>query len=282
MPPKLSPVEQKVVHEVSSELLMQHTNEIAKYVRISGTEDEAKSLEYVKKTLQSYGFKVHEYFADAYIGYPEFAWLDITEPETRKIEGASASLATSTPTNGIEGEIVYLGVGDEEAFSKKPVQGKLALLEGLAEPEIAKRADKYGATGQIFINDDYAHEGTVSVVWGTPRPETVSLLPATPCISITAKDGEYLKTLLEKGRVSARLVTRTWRGWSKIPTVTADLSAGIERDKFVMLSGHVDSWFYGAMDNGSANAGMLEVARIMAKYKKQLRRGLRVAFWSGH
>jgi len=282
MPPKLSPVEQKVVHEVSSELLMQHTNEIAKYVRISGTEDEAKSLEYVKKTLQSYGFKVHEYFADAYIGYPEFAWLDITEPETRKIEGASASLATSTPTNGIEGEIVYLGVGDEEAFSKKPVQGKLALLEGLAEPEIAKRADKYGAAGQIFINDDYAHEGTVSVVWGTPRAETVSLLPATPCISITAKDGEYLKTLLNKGRVSARLVTKTWRGWSKIPTVTADLSTGIERDKFVMLSGHVDSWFYGAMDNGSANAGMLEVARIMAKYKKQLRRGLRVAFWSGH
>ena len=36
------------------------------------------------------------------------------------------------------------------------------------------------------------------------------------------------------------------------------------------------------MDNGSANAVMLEVARILSKYKKELRRGLRLAFWSGH
>ncbi len=279
---RLSPVEQKILQEVSSERLMQHTNEISKYVRISGSDDEAKSLEYVKKTLRGYGFKVHEHHAEAYIGYPVAAWLSITEPETRKIDGASASLAPSTQTNGIQSEIVYLGKGDEEAFSKRSVQGKLALLEGLAEPEIAKRADKYGAAGEIFINDDYAHEGTVSVIWGTPRAETASLLPDTPCISITAQEGAYLKTLLQKGAVSGRLVTKTWRGWRQIPIVTADLPARPGRDKFALLSGHIDSWYYGAMDNGSANAGMLEVARIMSKYKKHLRRGLRVAFWSGH
>jgi len=36
------------------------------------------------------------------------------------------------------------------------------------------------------------------------------------------------------------------------------------------------------MDNGSANAAMLEVVRLFAQHRPHLRRGLRVAMWSGH
>jgi hypothetical protein len=36
------------------------------------------------------------------------------------------------------------------------------------------------------------------------------------------------------------------------------------------------------MDNGSANAAMLEVARVLAPRRTSFRRGLRLAFWSGH
>lgn len=36
------------------------------------------------------------------------------------------------------------------------------------------------------------------------------------------------------------------------------------------------------MDNGSANATMIEVARLLAQARDQLYRGLRLAFWSGH
>ena len=50
----------------------------------------------------------------------------------------------------------------------------------------------------------------------------------------------------------------------------------------MLFSGHQDSWHYGAMDNGSANATMLEVARLLAERRDDLYRGLRVAFWSGH
>ncbi len=48
------------------------------------------------------------------------------------------------------------------------------------------------------------------------------------------------------------------------------------------MSGHVDSWHYGAMDNGAGNATQMEVGRIFAARKKRLRRDLRLAFWSGH
>ena len=36
------------------------------------------------------------------------------------------------------------------------------------------------------------------------------------------------------------------------------------------------------MDNGTANATQLEVARLLAERRDELRRGVRLAFWSGH
>ena len=36
------------------------------------------------------------------------------------------------------------------------------------------------------------------------------------------------------------------------------------------------------MDNGTANATQLEVARLLAERRADLRRGIRLAFWSGH
>jgi hypothetical protein len=53
-------------------------------------------------------------------------------------------------------------------------------------------------------------------------------------------------------------------------------------DHFVMLGGHIDSWFYGAIDNGAANATALEVTRLFAAHRARMRRGFRVVFWSGH
>ena len=49
-----------------------------------------------------------------------------------------------------------------------------------------------------------------------------------------------------------------------------------------LYSGHHDTWYYGVMDNGGANATMLEVARLMAPQRDKWRRGLRLCFWSGH
>jgi len=282
MKPVYSPLEKKVLKEVSAGLLMQHVRKIAEYIRISGSDEEAKSLEYVKKTLKSYGLRVQEHRFEAYIGYPESAELLLTGPESKKIEGVSAALAPSTPESGVESEVVYVGPGDEKAFSNVDVKGKLVLAEGLAEPEVAKRADSYGAVGEIFINDLYPHDGIVSVVWGTPGYDSAPLLPQTPCISINGQQGTYLKQLLSRGKVTAKLIARTWRGWRKIPVVTADLAGRTDQEKYVLLSGHIDSWYYGAMDNGSANAVMLEVARLMSMHRSKLRRGLRVAFWSGH
>jgi hypothetical protein len=79
--------------------------------------------------------------------------------------------------------------------------------------------------------------------------------------------------------------THVYRDWRQLPCLVGDLRPSrkdAEDDNFVLFIGHVDSWYQGAMDNGSANATMLEVGRILAMHRLALRRGVRLAFWSGH
>jgi len=78
------------------------------------------------------------------------------------------------------------------------------------------------------------------------------------------------------------MITAVDAGWRKIPTLVADIYGKEEPEKYLLLSGHVDSWHFGAMDNGAANAGMIEVARILSQHRDSLKRSVKVAFWSGH
>jgi hypothetical protein len=166
-------------------------------------------------------------------------------------------------------------------YADVDVRGKIVLSEGLAMPGKARAASLAGAIGQVHINDEHIHEMCISPVWGTPTPETAPLLPNVPAIGVTRADGARLKERLAEGAVLVRLVTEPYLAWTMIPTLTADLP-GIEEDRFVLFSGHVDSWHLGVMDNGTANATQLEVARLLAERRNELRRGVRLAFWSGH
>jgi hypothetical protein len=56
----------------------------------------------------------------------------------------------------------------------------------------------------------------------------------------------------------------------------------VDSTPFVLFSGHHDTWHYGVMDNGGANATMIEAARQLAKGRHAWHRNLRLCFWSGH
>ena len=280
MPARFSTLEKKILEELSENNLIQHVREISKYDRMSGSEDETRAVDYVAKKLESYGINVQQYRFEAYVGRPESAEVQVLSPDNRKILGVASALTPSCQ-EGMVGELIYVGPGDEDSFARADVRGKVLLIDGIAEPEIAKRADEKDAVGEIFINDENPHEGTVSVVWGTPRWETAHLLPATPCVSINQNDGEYLKTLVKNKPVEVKVTTHAWRGWTKLPVLIGTIPGRAE-NRFTLLSGHIDSWYYGAMDNATANAMVIEVGRVMSKNRRALRRGLKLAFWSGH
>ena len=269
------PLEPDLIAQVSADELMGHVHAIARWERESGTPGEARAYDHLEAALKGYGYAVERREIDALISLPQEGRVVL--PGGAAVEGLTHAFSPST--EGLEAEVV--DVGDGEPADLVRARGKIALLDSLATPGKAWAAQEAGALGEIFVNRDHLHNMIVTTIWGTPDPETAWRMPRTPCLSVRRADGERIRALVRAGRGRVTLVTRVRTGWRPIPHLTADLDGAVE-DRFVLFSGHVDAWHHGAMDNGTANATMLEVARLLAARRGQLRRGLRLAFWSGH
>lgn len=273
----LSEREQILTRAVDKARLQTHTETIAQWERLSGSEPELKAFEYVKGVLDDLGYKTSLTRNEAYISLPRGAALTVAG--LGSVECITHSMGVSV--EGLKGEIVYVGLGRPDDYARANVRGKVALVEGIAMPVKVKAGEDAGAIAQIHISGDHLHEMCVSTVWGSPTPENVGLLPSTPQVTIRRAAGDQIRALLEKGSVTCEMTTKVESSYMLIPTLTGDIPGTEEPDKFVLFSGHIDSWYFGAMDNGSANATMLEVARVAAQHGPN-RRGLRMAFWSGH
>ncbi len=266
--------EQAIIEAVSIDDLWQHTTTLAQWIRLSGSPEEAKAFDYVAATCAEYGMDVQRYAVEALVSWPLKATLEIVGDEPRTVPCITHAFAGSTPAEGITGAVV------DGLTEGADLQGKIVLSDGLANPGKAIAAEAAGVLAQININDDYVHEMIITPIWGTPTPATAPLLPKLITISVNAADGAELRRLAATGDLRARITTEVDTQWRQIPVLTAELTG--DDDRFVLFSGHIDSWHYGAMDNGTANATMLEVGRLLAARRTQLRRGLRLAFWSGH
>jgi Iap family predicted aminopeptidase len=277
----LSRTERAIVEAVSHEQLLTYTRGIAQWVRLSGTEEERKAFEYVADQLRQLGVEPHLYFGFGYISIPRSAALRVGQKELHAITHA---MAASTPAQGVDLHAIYLGNATESDFAAQDVRGKAVVIDGLAAPAKVLAADCAGAAACIFLNHDtYVHEMIVSGIWGSPTQEEKQQLPRIPVVSLGKEDGDILRTLVAGPQLSeVHLVTQVETRWREIPTLTVQVDGVDEPEKFVLFSGHVDSWHYGAMDNGSANATMLETLRVLLPYRHTFRRSLRLAFWSGH
>ena len=269
------PLEPTLVPRVSPAGLMEHVRAIGAWERETGSAGEARAFDYIERALTSYGVPVERRQIEAYISLPQEGRLAL--PDGTCVEGLAHSFSASV--DALEAEVVDVGDGRPEDFRR--ASGKVALVRGLASPAKAWAAEQAGALGQIFVAKDHLHNMIVTTIWGAPSPDTISRIPGTACLAILGDDGDRLRALCARGPLRVKMTTRVRTGWIEIPHLIGELT-GRDEDRFVLLSGHVDSWHYGAMDNGTANATMLEVARLCAERRTELRRGIRVAFWSGH
>jgi hypothetical protein len=268
--------ERELINEINRDFLMEHTRAIAQWERLSGSEEELKAFRYIQKALGEYGYVTSLQKIEALISLPKSASLNISG--LGEINCITQSMGASV--NHLSGDLVYCGLGRPEDYKGVDIRNKIALVEGIAMPGKVKAGEDAGAIAQIHISGEYLHEMCISTVWGSPTPEGAPFLPRTPSITIQSSDGERIKRLLD-GPIRAEITTVVETRYRLIPILTADLIGSEDNDLFVLFSGHVDSWYFGAMDNGSANAAQLEIARLLSKYGPH-RRTLRLAFWSGH
>ncbi len=266
--------EKALADAVSGDELLGYTSTLAQWIRLSGSDEEAKAFDYVAETCRGFGMQVERYAVDALVSWPLRATLEIVGTETRSFPCITHAFALSTPEGGVEGEVV------DSASESTDLRGKIVLSDGLANPGKGMAAEEAGVLAQININDEYVHEMIITPLWGTPTPQTAGLMPKLVSISVNAADGAEIRRLAAAGGIRARITAEVDTRWRKIPIITAELKG--REDNYVLFSGHIDSWHYGAMDNGTANATMLEVGRLLGQHQGELRRGLRLAFWSGH
>lgn len=275
-------VERDLLDQVSRERLWETNAAIAQWERNSGTAEERAAFDYVRGVLDGYGLRTTLLEHPALISYPLEASLSVLDAAGHTTaELPCLAAAYSASTDGLEAEVVDLGFGTPEEYARQEVAGKVVLLNGLATPPAVYQAERAGAVGQIFINDDHLHYMIVSTIWGTPTPDSAERIPSTPTVSVVVADGHALRAQIAHGPVRVRIHSQVFMDWVQTPLLLAELD-GQHSDDFVLFSGHLDSWEVGAMDNGSANATMIEVARLLAQGCHQLYRGLRLAFWSGH
>lgn len=266
------------IDEVSADDAMAHTRAIAQWVRLSGSEDERKAFDYINGVLRGYGLKTTIHEPTCLVSLPVSGALEV---DGEGIEPCiTHAFSVSTPAAGLAGEMVYAGRGTESELAAAMVRDKVVLTEGLGTPGKARAATQAGALAVVNISGDHIHEMIVSPIWGSPTPETLDLVPKVVMLSIDSEAGASLKARLEVGPVRARVYSTVDTRWRPIPQLIADLD--VDGRDYALFSGHVDSWHYGAMDNASANATMMETARILAAHRGVLRRGVRFAFWSGH
>ncbi|OJY36968.1 MAG: hypothetical protein BGP06_14715 [Rhizobiales bacterium 65-9] len=259
--------------------MMRHLDVFDRWTKHAGTPEELESLKYIEAEMKSYGFKTDLILHDAYISLPGVASVTVNGEQFACI---AHSFSRSSPKSGLTAQIVYVGAGDDAGFAGKDVGGRIVLVDGIANPAVSRRASRAGAAGQLHVSPHkYVHEMCISPVWGSPTHESVAELPSTVVVTVPLETGSTIKEALAANQaLTATLAAEVDTGWRKTPILVADLAG--DDEPFVFYTGHHDTWYYGVMDNGGANATMMEVARLCALRRYEWKRGLRVVFWSGH
>lgn len=260
---------------LSIDNMMRHLKVIASYERHAGTEQERLAFNYIRDVIQNLGCEVNYSTHSAYISIPVGSTLIINNQPMRS---RTHSMSVDTGPEGVESEVVYC----DSINTNQNLKGKIIAMPGRAVYSRLAEAQKVGALGMIFIQEEPVRECIPSASWGSPTPEDRQYLPTIPLVSVARKDWNTLTATENVQPICARIITSMDAGWRQIPILVAEVKALQPTEKFVMLSGHVDSWYYGAIDNGTANAMQLEIARIAIEQIKTLRVNLRIVFFSGH
>jgi hypothetical protein len=285
--------ERQILSELSVDNIRNHVRHIVETMpsRLAGSPNAARMAAYSAAQLEGAGVAARIETIPGLVSFPREAELTILAPEHKVLPANTFGHSVETLPEGVSGELVYVGSGHFADYEGKDVAGKITLSELSYSPgrhEKQRIAALMGSTAQIMRNWGHPENaslplGSVKPAWGNPTPETFKTeMPTIPCIGISRTAGGYLLDQLAKGPVRVRLRTNVENGWRDLQMTIGELPAAAGKD-FVLIGGHQDGWYgEGAPDNAAGNACMLELARVFARHRDKLKRGLVFGFWTAH
>jgi Zn-dependent M28 family amino/carboxypeptidase len=254
--------------------------------RFAGTPSETRAQEYILDQFHAYGYPDAKAQEFTYFGWHRgTVALEMLTPKPRLLSAIALALS---PGGEIEGEVVNMGTGSPEEFHAKQssdLQDRIVLCSSATSPagERVHRRTKYayavdrGAKGFIFMNHN---PGKLS--------PTGSLRPAhrmggeIPGIGVSLETGSLMLRLANNHPFTVRIRDSSQVIPNQVSrNLIADLPGKGQATEWIVVGGHYDGHdiAQGAMDNLSAIAVIMEVAKHLQKYKQQFRRNIRfIAF----
>jgi hypothetical protein len=287
-----------VLDDVSADRIRAHVEKIVREIphRAAGSANGKRMAEYSRDAMKAAGLAdvvVHE--LPAVVSFPEHAEFRVEAPSEIAIQANTLGHSVNTAEDGIRGEIIDVGGGAFSDYEGKDARGKIILTELSYSParhEKQRIAGMKGAIGAVMMNWGHPENeavpfGSVKPVWGNPTPENAKTeMPTIPCIGIARTAGLKLRDMSTKGPVRVWFRTHVENGWRPVQITIAKMPAPAsspEKDDFVLVGGHQDSWpGEAATDNAAGNACKMELARVFMQHRDKLRRGVTFGFWTAH
>ncbi|WP_371227934.1 M28 family peptidase [Roseovarius sp. 2305UL8-3] len=281
--------------DVSIENVMTHVTHMQQHFpnRKSGDGQDLEAARYVVERMKDYGLRAELQPFETYDSDIGTSCVKLGGIDGEDIASLPCLHVEPTPDAGLTVELVDVGPGGTEDYEGKDVRGKIVLAEvsyAPATPEKARIAAANGAAAILLMN--WGRDNSTEIpwrglksVWGNPTPESVVEMPLIPGVSISRADGLRLRGLMAEGTVTLYLRLTAHREWRRLHQPVAWLDApetAPQRDQFMVVSAHVDSWNPGVTDNIAGMSVILEMARAFAAQKDKLTRSAVFCCWNGH
>lgn len=257
-------------------------------------DDVNKGADAIGQQLKKLGIPFEMHKPEIFLSVPVSASVKLGRKTFR---AKPPSMSVSVP-GGLSGTLVFMDADEDKfrSYTRDPkeifkdggvdgptrVGGKIAILNGFANPGTCSLLEEWGAKAVIAVNPGIdIHWGTCTTIWGSPDLDDLPRKPGIPVVAVNNPDGQELIAAAKLGQ-SAKVFTEMLEGWfpQKVPVVT--IPGTTEPERFVLVHGHYDSWDVGIGDNATGDATLLELARVLNKNKDHLRRSVRIAWWPGH
>ena len=284
-------------NEILASDLQQYTDEVVSFARMSkdsgellwgrvqGTEWERMSLDWAEEKLKSFGYQNvhHDKFPSGQeqwrptkneVKVVSAPAIDGFEPYEFK-SALTAFESKNTPESGIEAEVVYVGDGTASELQGRDLEGKVVLLRARVHPSALMNTARVAfariSTGQ------WGNPAGVVVWFDIPNAESIagrvgapgggdSIGGVMPWTGINYEDGVYLRKLIDRAEDDKPVtVSLNVQGHMEAPEdrMTGNVYAMLPGNsgQYIVIISHMDSYFYGALDNGTAIAKNLALAK---------------------
>ena len=224
------------------------------------------------------------------------ARAEVVSPWPQPLEPTALGGCPSTPSEGIEGEVLQVTTLEElVALPPARVRGKIVFFDARMERTRdsggysravtprgrgAWTADSLGAVGMVMRhagtgNDRLPHTGGQTRDHGALR---------VPGMALSNPDADLLEHQLASGQpVRLRLwSTSHWADSVHTANVVGEIPGRDPKRSFIVLGGHLDSWDLGtgAHDDGAGLAIVTASAKLIAQAKPKPWRAVRVVFFA--